>query len=126
MHIAIVEARRITKIYNQGKVESNALRGLNLEIRHSEMVSIMGPSGCGKTTLLNLLAGLDRPTYGEIFLDGKALTMMNDSELTWLRLQSIGIIFQFLGTGCPCNTYIGKLISVIFTSSEVDTMITLT
>ena len=95
MHRAIVEARGITKIYNQGKIESNALRGLNLEIRHGEMVSIMGPSGCGKTTLLNLLAGLDKPTYGEIFLDGKPLTIMNDSELTLLRLQNIGIIFQF-------------------------------
>ena len=91
----IVETRDLTKIYKRGKVETFALRGANLQVARGEVVSIMGSSGCGKTTLLNLLCGLDKPTGGEIVVDGCEITKMTDSQLTRFRLMRIGVVFQF-------------------------------
>lgn len=90
-----IEAHGLTKTYKSGKLENPVLQDINLEILRGEIISIMGPSGCGKTTLLNLLGGLDRPTSGSIFLNGRRLTEMNDSELTRFRLRNTGIVFQF-------------------------------
>jgi putative ABC transport system ATP-binding protein len=92
---SLIESYGLTKTYKSGKLENPVLQDINLEIRRSEIISIMGPSGCGKTTLLNLLGGLDRPTSGSIFLNGRSLTEMSDSELTRFRLRNIGIVFQF-------------------------------
>jgi putative ABC transport system ATP-binding protein len=72
-----------------------ALERLDLEVARGEMVSIVGPSGSGKSTLLNLIGGLDRPTEGEIEIDGAALSRLNDDELTRVRRDKIGFIFQF-------------------------------
>src|SRR5580704_10980810 len=72
-----------------------ALEGIDLAIGRGEMVSIVGPSGSGKSTLLNLIGGLDRPTDGEIELDGAALSQLNDDDLTRVRRDKIGFIFQF-------------------------------
>lgn len=91
----LIEIHGLNKTYKSGKLENQVLRDINLEISRGEVVSIMGPSGCGKTTLLNLLGGLDRPTSGSIFLNGKSLNDMNESELTRFRLRNIGIVFQF-------------------------------
>lgn len=91
----IVITENLTKTYADGRVETHALRGVNLQVKRSEMVSIMGPSGCGKTTLLNLLGGLDKPTTGKIVVDGFNLTEKKDSELALFRLTKIGFIFQF-------------------------------
>jgi len=95
MSDVVVETRRLTKTYVRGKVETPALRGVDLKVFKGEIVSIMGPSGCGKTTLLNLLGGLDKPTSGEVYIDGKEITGMKDSELTRFRLENIGFVFQF-------------------------------
>lgn len=91
----LIEIHGLNKTYKSGKLENQVLRDINLEISRGEVVSIMGPSGCGKTTLLNLLGGLDRPTSGSIFLNGKSLNDMNESEMTRFRLRNIGIVFQF-------------------------------
>ena len=81
-------------IYRVGKVDVNALRGVNLTVDAGEYVAIMGPSGCGKSTLLHVIGGMLQPTSGQIFIDGDDLTSMNDAELTNMRRLKIGFVFQ--------------------------------
>ncbi len=78
-----------------GKRQVVALEDVNLEVGRGEMVSIVGPSGSGKSTLLNLIGGLDRPTGGDIAIDGRALGGLSDDELTRVRREKIGFVFQF-------------------------------
>jgi putative ABC transport system ATP-binding protein len=85
---------RVSKHYN-GKRQVIALDAVDLDISRGEMVSIVGPSGSGKSTLLNLVGGLDRPTSGEIRIDGQAVAALADDDLTRLRRDKIGFIFQF-------------------------------
>src|SRR6187397_3099578 len=91
----IIEARGVTKTYDIGTVQVNALKNIGLTIRRGEMVSIMGPSGCGKTTLLNCLSGLDAVDHGEILIEGVALSKMSDRERTDYRARRMGFVFQF-------------------------------
>jgi ABC-type lipoprotein export system ATPase subunit len=91
----IVEARSIDKIYDTGKIEVHALRGISFCVTPGEMVSIMGPSGSGKTTLLNCLSGLDRIDSGEVLIEGVALSAMSDEERTDYRARRMGFVFQF-------------------------------
>ena len=84
----------VSKSYN-GKRRVIALEDIDLEIERGAMVSIVGPSGSGKSTLLNLIGGLDRPTAGEIRIDGSAIGSLADDDLTRLRRDKIGFIFQF-------------------------------
>jgi putative ABC transport system ATP-binding protein len=79
---AIVEARGVSKTYDTGTIQVNALADVDLTIRRGEMVSVMGPSGCGKTTLLNCLSGLDAVDGGEVLIEGVALSDMSDRERT--------------------------------------------
>jgi len=90
----VIHLRGISKHFD-GKSKVTALERLNLDIARGEMVSIVGPSGSGKSTLLNLIAGLDRPSEGEIELDGETLSTLSDDELTRVRRDKIGFIFQF-------------------------------
>ncbi|MHA1416935.1 MAG: ABC transporter ATP-binding protein [Candidatus Heimdallarchaeaceae archaeon] len=91
----ILKTENLGKIYAEGTpMEVHALRGVNLEIKRGEMVAIMGPSGCGKTTLLNLIGGIDKPTYGKIIIEGKDISTLTDEEMTEFRLFNIGYIFQ--------------------------------
>ena len=78
-----------------GKRKVSVLQNIELQIERGEMVSLVGPSGSGKSTLLNLIGGLDRPTGGEIRIDGQATSAVSDDELTRLRREKIGFIFQF-------------------------------
>ena len=78
-----------------GKRRVTALQDLNLQVARGEMVSIVGPSGSGKSTLLNLIGGLDRPTSGDIHIDGQALSGLPDDDLTRVRRDKIGFVFQF-------------------------------
>jgi len=91
----LIELRRVWKVFHNGKREVIALRDVELEVERGEMVAIVGPSGSGKSTLLNLIGGLDRPTSGEILLDGRRLSGLSDDELTRMRRDKIGFIFQF-------------------------------
>ncbi len=90
----MIHLRGVSKRF-EGKSKVTALERLDLDIARGEMVSIVGPSGSGKSTLLNLIGGLDRPTEGEIELDGEALSKLNDDGLTRVRRDKIGFIFQF-------------------------------
>ncbi len=82
------------KVYHTGKVDVEALRGVNLEVRPAEFVAIMGPSGCGKSTLLYVIGGLAQATRGRVLLDGNDLVRMDDAARTRLRRHKVGFIFQ--------------------------------
>jgi putative ABC transport system ATP-binding protein len=90
-----VEARRLTRRYGDGAVAVDALRGVELDVRSRELVAIMGPSGSGKSTLMHILAGLDKPTAGTVTIDGTEITELGDTDLTHLRRDHIGFVFQF-------------------------------
>jgi putative ABC transport system ATP-binding protein len=85
----------VQKAYRQGKNEITALAGVSLHIREREFAVIVGPSGSGKSTLLHLIGGLDRPTEGEVMVDGRIISQMPDNPVTLFRRQNIGIVFQF-------------------------------
>jgi putative ABC transport system ATP-binding protein len=85
----------VHKLYQQGRNEIRALAGVSLDIPRGEFTAIMGPSGSGKSTLLHLMAGLDRPTQGEVLVEGRIISQMPDDEVTLFRRTKIGFIFQF-------------------------------
>jgi putative ABC transport system ATP-binding protein len=90
----MISLNNVSKIFD-GKRKATALEDINLQVTKGEVVSIMGPSGSGKSTLLNLIAGLDRPTAGDIRIEGQSLGALSDDELTRVRRDKIGFIFQF-------------------------------
>ena len=90
----IVRAAGVTKIFKLGKVDVQALRGVDLEIKAGKYISIMGPSGSGKSTLFNMIGGLDKPTSGKVFIDEIDIAQLDAYELAWLRCRKIGYIFQ--------------------------------
>jgi putative ABC transport system ATP-binding protein len=90
----MISLTHVSKVFD-GKRKATALENVNLEVGKGEVVSIMGPSGSGKSTLLNLIAGLDRPTAGDIQIEGQSLSALSDDELTRVRRDKIGFIFQF-------------------------------
>ena len=90
-----VAAHALTRRYGEGATEVQALRGADLEVRAGELVAVMGPSGSGKSTLMHLLAGLDKPTSGTVTIAGTEIGALDDGDLTRLRREHIGFIFQF-------------------------------
>jgi len=90
----IVELVDVTKVYPQGAVEVHALRGLTLTVNQGELVALCGPSGSGKTTALNLMGALDRPTGGQVRLEGRNLAELGGRALSRLRRDRIGFVFQ--------------------------------
>ena len=94
MNNLVVDANDLIKTYTMGDVEVHALRGLSVQITRGEVVSIMGPSGSGKTTLMNILGCLDRPTSGDYTLDGESVAQLNDEQLSRIRNQKVGFVFQ--------------------------------
>lgn len=90
---AHVRISNVSKKYGDHGVE--ALKGVSLDIPRGTFVALMGPSGCGKSTLLNCIAGIDRPTSGSIVLDQTDITVMDEQQMTLLRRQKIGFVFQF-------------------------------
>lgn len=91
----LVKLKNITKIYSTGEREFRALDGVDLELEKGKFVVILGPSGAGKSTLLNLIGGMDSPTDGTIFVDGKDISGYNEDALSYYRAEAVGFIFQF-------------------------------
>jgi putative ABC transport system ATP-binding protein len=90
----IIEVKDVWKIYKMGNVNVEALKGLNFSVSKGEFVSIMGPSGSGKSTAMNMIGCLDVPSKGTVFLDGKDISKMTESQLAQVRGRKIGFIFQ--------------------------------
>jgi putative ABC transport system ATP-binding protein len=91
---ALIQVRKLDKVYQRGGEEIHVLQGLNLDVDQGDFVAFMGPSGSGKTTLLNLLGGLDLPTSGSIRVAGDEITRMSAGKLTSWRARHVGFIFQ--------------------------------
>lgn len=90
----MIDLRNITKTYDMGSVQVQVLRGISLNVEEGEFISIIGPSGSGKSTLMNIIGCLDVPTDGEYFLDGKEISTYNEKQLSKIRNQKIGFVFQ--------------------------------
>jgi putative ABC transport system ATP-binding protein len=92
---AAVSARGLQKRYGRGDAAVDALRGIDVDLPHGQFTAVMGPSGSGKSTLMHILAGLDAPTAGTVSVDGVEITSLGDRQLTRLRRDKIGFVFQF-------------------------------
>ncbi len=92
---AVVTATDVTRCYGEGDTAVHALRGVTLDVASEKLTAVMGPSGSGKSTLMHILAGLDKPTGGKVTIAGTDITDLNDAQLTRLRREHIGFIFQF-------------------------------
>ena len=90
----LIKTQDLMKTYVTGEIETPALRGVSVELHKGEFTAVAGPSGSGKSTLLHLLGGLDRPTEGDIFLEGQAMSKLSKDQLAKLRLTNIGFVFQ--------------------------------
>lgn len=91
----LIELRDLTRLYQMGEVTVTALDGLELSIERGEFIVLLGPSGSGKTTTLNLIGGLDRPTSGDVIVEGEAIAGYDEERLTRYRRRKVGFIFQF-------------------------------
>jgi len=104
----LLETFDLRKTYSVGKIQVEALRGVNLRIRAGELVAIMGPSGCGKSTLMHVLGAMTKPSSGKVFIGGQDIAGMNDSQLTGIRREKIGFVFQRFNL-LPTLTALGNI-----------------
>src|SRR5262245_25153574 len=91
----LIELRRVVKAYQTAAGPFTAPRGVSLSVGSGEFVGVVGRSGCGKSTLINMITGIDRPTTGEVVVDGTVVTGLDEGELAAWRGQSVGVVFQF-------------------------------
>src|SRR5438552_7704430 len=92
---SVVRLEKVSKVYQRGAASIWALRGVSLEVPHGQFLALMGPSGSGKSTLLNMISGLDRPTEGDVVIEGRSTRGLSESDWTLLRRDRIGLVFQF-------------------------------
>jgi putative ABC transport system ATP-binding protein len=92
---AVVNAHDVTRVYGEGPTAVHALRDLSLDVARGKLTAVMGPSGSGKSTLMHILAGLDRPTTGDVLIADTSIVDLDDTSLTRLRREHIGFVFQF-------------------------------
>lgn len=117
----ILSTHNLTKTYGTGDNVVHALTDVSLDIEEGKFVSIIGSSGSGKSTLLNLLGGLDRPTSGDVILDGKAIFEMDDEALTIFRRRKIGFVFQNYNLVPILNVYENIVLPIEMDGTKIDT-----
>ena len=117
----ILSTHNLTKTYGTGDNVVHALTDVSLDIEEGKFVSIIGSSGSGKSTLLNLLGGLDRPTSGDVMLDGKAIFEMDDEALTIFRRRKIGFVFQNYNLVPILNVYENIVLPIELDGTKIDT-----
>ncbi|WP_311432210.1 ABC transporter ATP-binding protein [Facklamia hominis] len=115
----IVKTVDLTKTYNSG-VEVHALSNVNFEMEKGDLVAIIGDSGSGKSTLLHLLAGVDTPTSGDIFIQDKNITKFNNDEMTIFRRRNIGVVYQFFNLIPNINVRKNILLPLLLDNKKVD------
>jgi putative ABC transport system ATP-binding protein len=93
--VSLLKATDLEKVYVSGESRVVALAGVSFELAHGDFVALMGPSGCGKSTLLHLCGAMDRPSSGRVYFEGQDLAALSDDELTRLRRERVGFVFQF-------------------------------
>ncbi|WP_019214509.1 ABC transporter ATP-binding protein [Fenollaria massiliensis] len=115
----IVKTVNLTKTYNSG-VEVHALSNVNFEMEKGDLVAIIGDSGSGKSTLLHLLAGVDKPTSGDIFIQDKNITKFNKDEMTIFRRRNIGVVYQFFNLIPNINVRKNILLPLLLDNKKAD------
>lgn len=116
----VLKAKALKKYYSQSNITVKALDGVDISVCHGEFVAVVGTSGSGKSTLLNMLGGLDRPTEGSVFVDGKDIFALKDEELTVFRRRKIGFVFQAYNLVPVLNVYENIVLPIQLDGSEVD------
>jgi len=114
----LIKLQDIWKTYQLGKVKLTVLKGINLEIYPGDFVTIMGPSGSGKSTLMYLIGCLDKPTKGEIFLEGKKISQLSEDELSLIRGKKIGFVFQQFNLLSNLNALENVMLPMVFQGIE--------
>ncbi len=116
----IVRTENLKKYYNQESVPVKALDGVDITVSQGEFVAVVGTSGSGKSTLLNMLGGLDRPTEGKVYVDGKDISTLKDEELTIFRRRKIGFVFQAYNLVPVLNVYENIVLPIWLDGENVD------
>ena len=116
----ILKTENLKKYYNQTSVVVKAIDGVELSVEQGEFVAIVGTSGSGKSTLLHMLGGLDRPTEGKVFIDGKDIFSLKDEELTVFRRRKIGFVFQAYNLVPVLNVYENIVLPIQLDGNEVE------
>ena len=118
--MCILKTKNLKKYYGQGENTVKALDGINLSVRNGEFLAIVGTSGSGKSTLLHMLGGLDRPTGGNVSVDGKDIFTLNDDELTIFRRRKIGFVFQNYNLVPVLSVYQNIVLPIQLDGNKVD------
>jgi putative ABC transport system ATP-binding protein len=117
---AVVRARDLSRRFGEGETAVDALSGVSLDVTRGNLTTVMGPSGSGKSTLMHILAGLDRPTSGSVKIDGTESTTLGDTDLTKLRREHIGFIFQFFNLLPMLNAEENITLPLTIAGEEID------
>lgn len=118
--MSILQTSGLTKIYGTGENRVHALAGVDLSIEKGEFIAIVGTSGSGKSTLLHMLGGLDRPTSGQVFVDGQDIFALKDEALTIFRRRKIGFVFQSFNLVPVLNVYENIVLPIQLDGGKVD------
>ena len=116
----VLRTENLKKYYDQSQIPVKAVDGIDISVEQGEFVAIVGTSGSGKSTLLNMLGGLDRPTEGTVFVDGKDIFSLKDEELTIFRRRKIGFVFQAYNLVPVLNVYENIVLPIQLDGNEVD------
>lgn len=118
--MTILETKNLQKVYGSGETAVHALRGVDLNVQRGEFIAVVGTSGSGKSTLLHMLGGLDRPTAGEVMVDGKSIFSLKDETLTIFRRRKIGFVFQNYNLVPVLNVYENIVLPIQLDGNTVD------